>query len=75
MLLHLWAISPADEPKYSCIIVVHKPNVVKGYYGADVAKMKFSKESHKIFTDSPSTNHVKNIDAKVVSQEKLCRIL
>ena len=28
---------PANEPKYSCIVVVHKPNVAAGYYGADVA--------------------------------------
>ncbi|MBN8567533.1 MAG: penicillin-binding protein 2, partial [Flavobacteriales bacterium] len=28
---------PADEPKYSCIVVVHKPSKSKGYYGADVS--------------------------------------
>ncbi|CAM3804014.1 penicillin-binding protein [Flavobacterium cucumis] len=61
---------PADEPKYSCIIVVHKPNVAAGYYGADVAGPVFKRIAQKIFTDSPSMNHVKNIDAKVVSQEK-----
>ncbi|MCW1147281.1 penicillin-binding protein [Flavobacterium lacisediminis] len=61
---------PADEPKYSCIVVVHKPNVAAGYYGADVAGPVFKRIAQKIFTDSPSTNHVKNIDAKVVSQEK-----
>lgn len=60
---------PASEPKYSCIIVVHKPNVAAGYYGADVAGPVFKRIAQKIFTDSPSTNHVKNIDAKVVSQE------
>jgi cell division protein FtsI (penicillin-binding protein 3) len=60
---------PADEPKYSCIIVVHKPNVAAGYYGADVAGPVFKRIAQKIFTDSPSTNHIKNIDAKVVSQE------
>lgn len=60
---------PANEPKYSCIVVVHKPNVAAGYYGADVAGPVFKRIAQKIFTDSPSTNHVKNIDAKVVSQE------
>ena len=60
---------PADEPKYSCIIVVHKPNVAAGYYGADVAGPVFKRIAQKIFTDSPSMNNVKNIDAKVVSQE------
>lgn len=61
---------PADEPKYSCIVVVHKPNVAAGYYGADVAGPVFKRIAQKIFTDSPSTNHVKNIDAKVVFQDK-----
>ena len=60
---------PAEKPKYSCIVVVHKPNVAAGYYGADVAGPVFKRIAQKIFTDSPSMNHVKNIDAKVVSQE------
>lgn len=60
---------PADKPKYSCIVVVHKPNVAAGYYGADVAGPVFKRIAQKIFTDSPSMNHVKNIDAKVISEE------
>ena len=28
---------PADNPKYSCIVVVHDPDKKKGYYGATVA--------------------------------------
>ena len=24
---------PADKPKYSCIVVIHRPNIKKGYYG------------------------------------------
>ncbi len=61
---------PANEPKYSCIVVVHKPDKTVGYYGGDVAGPVFKRIAQKIFTDSPSTNHVKNIDAKVASQEK-----
>ena len=61
---------PANQPKYSCIVVVHKPNVTAGYYGADVAGPVFKRIAQKIFTDSPSMNLVKNIDAKVVAQEK-----
>jgi cell division protein FtsI (penicillin-binding protein 3) len=60
---------PANEPKYSCIVVVHKPDKTVGYYGGDVAGPVFKRIAQKIFTDSPSTNHVKNIDAKLVSQE------
>jgi cell division protein FtsI (penicillin-binding protein 3) len=60
---------PAVQPKYSCIVVIHKPDKTVGYYGADVSGPVFKRIAQKIFTDSPATNHVKNIDAKVVSQE------
>lgn len=60
---------PAKEPKYSCIVVVHKPNVQAGYYGADVAGPVFKRIAQKIYTDSPPTNHVKSIESKVVSTE------
>lgn len=61
---------PAKEPKYSCIVVVHKPNVQAGYYGADVAGPVFKRIAQKIYTDSPPTNHVKSIESKVASTEK-----
>jgi cell division protein FtsI (penicillin-binding protein 3) len=61
---------PSVQPKYSCIVVIHKPDKSVGYYGVDVAGPVFKRIAQKIFTDSPATNHVKNIDAKVVSQEK-----
>ncbi|WP_339888278.1 penicillin-binding protein [uncultured Flavobacterium sp.] len=61
---------PADEPKYSCIVVVHKPNVEAGYYGADVAGPVFKRIAQKIYTDAPSTNEVKKLDNKIPSQEK-----
>lgn len=60
---------PANEPKYSCIVIVHKPNVATGYYGADVAGPVFKRIAQKIFTDSPSMNVIQNIDAKIASQE------
>lgn len=54
---------PADQPKYSCIVVVHKPNTSNNnYYGADVAGPVFKRIAQKIFTDSPSTNVVKKLD-------------
>jgi cell division protein FtsI (penicillin-binding protein 3) len=61
---------PADAPKYSCIVVVHKPNVAAGYYGADVAGPVFKRIAQKIYTDAPSTNEVKKLDKKISSQEK-----
>lgn len=62
---------PADDPKYSCIVVIHKPSVNKGYYGADVSGPVFKRIAQKIFTDVPSTNQVKKLDVKVGKQEKL----
>lgn len=62
---------PADEPKYSCIVVVHEPNTAKNnYYGADVAGPVFKRVAQKIFTDSPTTNEVKNLQKKDKIQEK-----
>jgi cell division protein FtsI (penicillin-binding protein 3) len=61
---------PADHPKYSCIVVVHKPNTSKNnYYGADVAGPVFKRIAQKIFTDAPSTNKIKNLDRKIPKQE------
>jgi cell division protein FtsI (penicillin-binding protein 3) len=61
---------PAENPKYSCIVVVHKPNTSKNnYYGADVAGPVFKRIAQKIFTDVPSTNEIKNINKKIDKQE------
>ncbi len=62
---------PADVPKYSCVVVIHKPNTSKNnYYGADVAGPVFKRIAQKIFTDTPSTNEVKNLELKVPKQEQ-----
>lgn len=47
---------PANEPKYSCIVIVHKPASHIGYYGADVAGPVFKRIAQKVFTDVPSTD-------------------
>ena len=61
---------PAENPKYSCIVVVHKPNTSgNNYYGADVAGPVFKRIAQKIFTDSPSTNEVTNLNKKIRKQE------
>jgi cell division protein FtsI (penicillin-binding protein 3) len=61
---------PADKPKYSCIVVVHKPSTVNNnYYGADVAGPVFKRIAQKIFTDAPSTNEINNINRKILKQE------
>jgi cell division protein FtsI (penicillin-binding protein 3) len=61
---------PAERPKYSCIVVVHKPSTANNnYYGADVAGPVFKRIAQKIFTDAPSTNEIKNISSKNQNQE------
>ncbi|MEC4114524.1 penicillin-binding protein [Myroides pelagicus] len=50
---------PADNPKYSCIVVIHRPDRSKSYYGADVAGPVFKKIAQKIYTDLPITTELK----------------
>jgi cell division protein FtsI (penicillin-binding protein 3) len=44
---------PADQPKYSCIVVIHRPDKKKGYYGATVAAPVFKAIAKKIFNNIP----------------------
>ncbi|GAL79261.1 cell division protein FtsI [Algibacter lectus] len=32
---------PAENPKYSCIVVIHKPSIKKGYYGGPMLQGRF----------------------------------
>ncbi|WP_194850993.1 penicillin-binding protein [Nonlabens antarcticus] len=50
---------PADNPKYSCIVVIHKPNTAKGYYGNIVAGPVFKKIAQKIYASNPQADEVK----------------
>lgn len=50
---------PADKPKYSCIVVIHKPNKAKGYYGNIVAGPVFKKIAQKIYANNPMLDEVK----------------
>jgi cell division protein FtsI (penicillin-binding protein 3) len=61
---------PADQPKYSCIVVVNRPNTaLNNFYGAEAAGPVFKRIAQKIFTDAPSTNEIKNLDKKIQKQE------
>ena len=44
---------PAENPKYSCIVVINKPNKDKGYYGSDVAAPVFKRIAEKISSRNP----------------------
>jgi cell division protein FtsI (penicillin-binding protein 3) len=49
---------PVEEPKYSCIVVIHEPNKKKGYYGATVAAPVFREIAQKIYTSTPVEREV-----------------
>jgi cell division protein FtsI (penicillin-binding protein 3) len=49
---------PVDQPKYSCIVVIHEPNKKKGYYGAKVAAPVFREIAQKIYTSTPVEREV-----------------
>ena len=53
---------PADNPKYSCIVVIHKPSTKVGYYGADVSGPVFKRIAQKIYTDTPIIDEVQALD-------------
>lgn len=53
---------PADKPKYSCIVVIHRPNKKKGYYGNVVAAPVFKTISDKIFSSIPQLESIVKFD-------------
>lgn len=53
---------PADNPKYSCIVVIHEPDKEVGYYGADVSGPVFKKIAQKIYTDTPLIDDIESLD-------------
>ncbi len=53
---------PADNPKYSCIVVIHEPSTKVGYYGADVSGPVFKRIAQKIYTDTPIIDAIKTLD-------------
>ena len=53
---------PAENPKYSCIVVIHKPNRRKGYYGNIVAAPVFKDIARKIYTDTPVMDELESLE-------------
>ncbi|MFY0629905.1 MAG: transpeptidase family protein [Flavobacteriaceae bacterium] len=49
---------PADQPKYTCIVVIHDPDKKKGYYGATVAAPVFKEIAQKTYTSTPIESEV-----------------
>ncbi|RSK41955.1 penicillin-binding protein [Mangrovimonas spongiae] len=61
---------PAENPKYSCIVIIHKPSVKKGYYGADVSGPVFKRIAQKIFTETPIVDEIETLTVKNALAEK-----
>ena len=60
---------PAKQPEYSCIVVIHRPNKLLGYYGSTVAAPVFKKIARKIYTATPKKVHVDLDQLKSLSPE------
>ena len=60
---------PAKKPKYSCIVVIHRPNKRLGYFGSTVAAPVFKKIAKKIYTATPKKVHIDLNKLKSLSRE------
>jgi cell division protein FtsI (penicillin-binding protein 3) len=49
---------PAENPKYSCIVVIHEPDKSVGYYGADVSGPVFKSVAQKVYATNPLIDEV-----------------
>ena len=61
---------PADNPKYSCIVIIHEPDREVGIYGADVAGPVFKDMAQKIHTISPVVDEVLPVKVEYGPLEK-----
>ncbi|WP_375323695.1 penicillin-binding protein [Flagellimonas sp. GZD32] len=58
---------PADNPKYSCIVIIHEPDKKEGYYGADVSGPVFKSMAQKIHAISPMVDEVE--EKEIIDEE------
>ena len=64
---------PSNDPIYSCIVVIHKPNKKKGYYGSQVAAPVFKEIAKKIYNSTPKLR-VFNIKKSQKTYQKSIKI-
>lgn len=57
---------PADNPKYTCIVMVNQPNTAKGYYGASVSAPVFKEIAGKVFLKTPL-----NVEKEMLTNKKV----
>lgn len=61
---------PAENPKYSCIVVIHEPDKSVGYYGADVSGPVFKSIAQKIYANNPLIDEVESLQASYTNLEE-----
>ncbi|PTT77650.1 MULTISPECIES: penicillin-binding transpeptidase domain-containing protein [unclassified Chryseobacterium] len=57
---------PADNPKYTCYVMISEPNTSKGFYGATVAAPVFKEIAGKTFLKTPQ-----NIEKEMLVDKKV----
>ena len=50
---------PAENPKYSCIVVINKPNYHRGYYGSTVAAPVFKAIAENVYLGTANETELK----------------
>ncbi|MBT8184778.1 MAG: transpeptidase family protein [Eudoraea sp.] len=61
---------PAEQPKYSCIVVIHEPDKSVGYYGADVSGPVFKSVARKIYANNPLVDEVESLEPESPQLDK-----
>ena len=56
---------PAENPIYSCIVVIHRPDKKLGYYGSTVAAPVFKKIAKKIYISTPKETNIKRSEINI----------
>lgn len=57
---------PADNPKYTCYVMISEPDVAKGFYGGSVSAPVFKEIAGKTFLKTPQ-----NIDKEMLVDKKV----
>lgn len=57
---------PADNPKYTCYVMISEPNVSKGFYGGTVAAPVFKEIAGKTFLKTPQ-----NVEKEMLVDRKV----
>jgi len=57
---------PADNPKYTCYVMISEPNTAKGFYGATVSAPVFKEIAGKTFLKTPQ-----NVEKEMLVNKKV----